>query len=325
MMEENNVAQSPEAIAAAAKKKEGFWYNIVHNGPFLLFALPGAIWMIFFFYIPVFANVVAFKEFQFSPDGFLASLAQSKWVGFQNFKFLFTSDAAWLITKNTLLYNLGFITLNLIISVFFAVVMSELRHKRLVKVYQTSMLLPYFLSWVIIGYFVMAFLNPDKGLLNTMLHTNINWYAEPKYWPFILLFIGTWKGIGYNSILYFATVMGIDPTYYEAATVDGANKWQQIKNITIPQLVPLMTLMSILAVGNIFRADFGLFYTVPQNSGALYNVTSVLDTYIYNGLTSTGDIGMSSAASLYQSVVGCILLLITNAIVRRLDSDSALF
>ncbi|GEO57601.1 ABC transporter permease [Companilactobacillus bobalius] len=324
-MEENNVAQSPEAIAAAAKKKEGFWYNIVHNGPFLLFALPGAIWMIFFFYIPVFANVVAFKEFQFSPDGFLASLAQSKWVGFQNFKFLFTSDAAWLITKNTLLYNLGFITLNLIISVFFAVVMSELRHKRLVKVYQTSMLLPYFLSWVIIGYFVMAFLNPDKGLLNTMLHTNINWYAEPKYWPFILLFIGTWKGIGYNSILYFATVMGIDPTYYEAATVDGANKWQQIKNITIPQLVPLMTLMSILAVGNIFRADFGLFYTVPQNSGALYNVTSVLDTYIYNGLTSTGDIGMSSAASLYQSVVGCILLLITNAIVRRLDSDSALF
>lgn len=324
-MEENNVAQSPEAIAAAAKKKEGFWYNIVHNGPFLLFALPGAIWMIFFFYIPVFANVVAFKEFQFSPDGFLASLAQSKWVGFQNFKFLFTSDAAWLITKNTLLYNLGFITLNLIISVFFAIVMSELRHKRLVKVYQTSMLLPYFLSWVIIGYFVMAFLNPDKGLLNTMLHTNINWYAEPKYWPFILLFIGTWKGIGYNSILYFATVMGIDPTYYEAATVDGANKWQQIKNITIPQLVPLMTLMSILAVGNIFRADFGLFYTVPQNSGALYNVTSVLDTYIYNGLTSTGDIGMSSAASLYQSVVGCILLLITNAIVRRLDSDSALF
>lgn len=324
-MEENNVAQSPEAIAAAAKKKEGLWYNIVHNGPFLLFALPGAIWMIFFFYIPVFANLVAFKEFQFSPDGFLASLAQSKWVGFQNFKFLFTSDAAWLITKNTLLYNLGFITLNLIISVFFAIVMSELRHKRLVKVYQTSMLLPYFLSWVIIGYFVMAFLNPDKGLLNTMLHTNINWYAEPKYWPFILLFIGTWKGIGYNSILYFATVMGIDPTYYEAATVDGANKWQQIKNITIPQLVPLMTLMSILAVGNIFRADFGLFYTVPQNSGALYNVTSVLDTYIYNGLTSTGDIGMSSAASLYQSVVGCILLLITNAIVRRLDSDSALF
>ncbi|CAJ1182958.1 putative multiple-sugar transport system permease YteP [Companilactobacillus paralimentarius] len=324
-MEENNVAQSPEAIAAAAKKKEGLWYNIVHNGPFLLFALPGAIWMIFFFYIPVFVNLVAFKEFQFSPDGFLASLAQSKWVGFQNFKFLFTSDAAWLITKNTLLYNLGFITLNLIISVFFAIVMSELRHKRLVKVYQTSMLLPYFLSWVIIGYFVMAFLNPDKGLLNTMLHTNINWYAEPKYWPFILLFIGTWKGIGYNSILYFATVMGIDPTYYEAATVDGANKWQQIKNITIPQLVPLMTLMSILAVGNIFRADFGLFYTVPQNSGALYNVTSVLDTYIYNGLTSTGDIGMSSAASLYQSVVGCILLLITNAIVRRLDSDSALF
>lgn len=323
---ENDVnPEGPKPTAQPKRKKEGFFYNVFHNGPFLLFALPGAIWMIFFFYIPVFANVVAFKEFHFSPDGFLASLMQSKWVGFENFKFLFTSDAAWLITKNTILYNLGFISLNLVISVFFAIVMSELRHKRLVKVYQTSMLLPYFLSWVIIGYFVMAFLNPDKGLLNMMMHTDINWYAEPKYWPFILLFIGTWKGIGYNSILYFATVMGIDPTYYEAATVDGANKWQQIKNITIPQLVPLMTLMTILAVGNIFRADFGLFYQVPQNSGALYNVTSVLDTYIFNGLTSTGDIGMSSAASLYQSVVGCVLLVSTNALVRKLDGDSALF
>ncbi|WP_125565768.1 ABC transporter permease [Companilactobacillus insicii] len=307
------------------KKRSKFRQKFSNNGPFIIFALPGAIWMVFFFYIPVFANVVAFKDFKFSPDGFLASLAQSKWVGFQNFKFLFSSNAAWLITKNTLLYNLGFITLNLIIAVFFAIVMSELRHKKLVKTYQTSMLLPYFLSWVIIAYFVMAFLNPEKGLLNSMLHTDINWYAEPKYWPFFLLMLGTWKGIGYNSILYFATVMGIDPTYYEAAMVDGAGKWQQIKNITIPQLLPLMTLMTILAVGNIFRADFGLFYTVPQNSGALYNVTSVLDTYIYNGLTATGDIGMSSAASLYQSVVGCILLVSTNMLVRRVDSDSALF
>lgn len=318
--------QTTSKIHPKAKtNKKGFWYHFKLNLPFILFALPAAIWMIFFFYIPVFANVVAFKDFQFSPDGFLASLTQSKWVGFENFKFLFSSNNAWLITKNTLLYNLGFISLNLIISVFFAIVMSELRHKRLVKVYQTTMLLPYFLSWVIIGYFVMAFLNPDKGLLNIILHTDKNWYAEPKYWPFILLFLGTWKGIGYNSILYFATVMGIDPTLYEASMVDGANKWQQIKNVTLPQLLPLMTLMTILSVGNIFRADFGLFYTVPQNSGALYNVTSVLDTYIYNGLAATGDIGMSSAASLYQSVVGCILLVSTNAIVRRLDGDSALF
>lgn len=303
--------------------------RIKSNGPLLLFAIPGAIWMIFFFYIPIMANVVAFKNFHFSPEGFIASLQSSPWVGFKNFEFLFSSNAAWIITRNTVLYNLGFIVLNLIISVFFAVVMSQLRNKKLIKVYQTSMLLPYFLSWVVISYFVYAFISPNQGLINSLITGSggeaISWYNAPKCWPFILLFIGTWKSIGYNSILYFASAMGVDPTLYEAAEIDGANKWQQIKHVTIPALIPLMTLMTILAIGNIFRADFGLFYQVPQNSGSLYNVTSVLDTYIYNGLTSTGDIGMSSAAALYQSLVGFVLLMISNAIVRKVDSDSALF
>lgn len=314
------------------KKKKGaklLFDNLWRYKALVIMAIPGMVWMIFFFYIPIFANVVAFKDFQISPDGFLASLQASPWVGFDNFKFLFSSNNAFLITKNTVLYNLGFITLNLIISVFFAVVMSELRNKRLVKIYQTMSLLPYFLSWVVISYFVYAFLSPDKGIFNQMIvnggGTPINWYSEPKFWPLILLFIGTWKGIGYNSIIYFATVMGIDPTYYEAAMIDGASKWQQIKNITIPQLVPLISILTILAVGNIFRADFGLFYNVPRNSGALYEVTAVLDTYIYNGLTSTGDIGMTAAAGLYQSVVGFVLLMITNAIARRFDDESALF
>ncbi|PCS01027.1 ABC transporter permease [Lactococcus fujiensis] len=292
-------------------------------------ALPGAIWMIFFFYIPVLANVVAFKQFRLDPNGFLASLVNSPWVGFDNFKFLFQSGAAFTITRNTVLYNVGFIVLNLIIAVTFAIIMSELRNKRLVKLYQTMSLLPYFLSWVVISYFVYAFLSQDKGIINHWITghggTAIQWYSEPKYWPFIILFIGVWKGIGYNSIIYFATVMGIDPTYYEAAMVDGATKWQQIKNITIPQMAPLMTILTILAVGNIFRADFGLFYNVPQNSGALYNVTQVLDTYIYNGLASSGDLGMSTAAGLYQSIVGFILLMITNFIARRVDEQSALF
>ncbi|VDG23838.1 ABC transporter permease [Lactiplantibacillus mudanjiangensis] len=326
-------AMRPETPEDKARRKqerrENFWYSVRDNTPLVLFVIPGVIWMLFFFYIPVFANVVAFKDFQFNPNGFIASLQSSPWVGFNNFKFLFSSNAAWLITRNTVLYNLGFISLNLIISVFFAIVMSQLRNKRLTKVYQTSMLLPYFLSWVIISYFVYAFLSPSQGLLNSLLTGNggkaISWYNAPKYWPFILLLVGTWKGIGYNSILYFASAMGIDPTLFEAAEIDGANKWQQIKNVTIPALVPLMTLMTILAIGNIFRADFGLFYQVPQNSGSLYNVTSVLDTYIYNGLTSTGDIGMSSAAALYQSLVGFVLLMISNFIVRRIDSDSALF
>lgn len=306
-----------------------FFSNLWRYKALVIMAIPGMIWMIFFFYIPVFANVVAFKDFHISPDGFLTSLRESAWVGFDNFKFLFSSNEAYLITKNTVLYNLAFISLNLIISVFFAIVMSELRNKRLVKVYQTMSLLPYFLSWVIIGYFVYAFLSPDKGIFNQLIQSNggtpINWYSEPKFWPFILIFIGTWKGIGYNSIIYFASVMGIDPTYYEAAMVDGASKWQQIKNVTIPQLMPLMTILTILAVGNIFRADFGLFYNVPRNSGALHDVTAVLDTYIYNGLTSTGDIGMTAAAGLYQSTVGFVLLMITNGIARRFDNDSALF
>ncbi|WP_088810995.1 MULTISPECIES: sugar ABC transporter permease [Listeria] len=303
--------------------------EFMKNKAFLAMCLPGFAWLIVFFYIPVFGNVVAFKDFQYAAGGFIDSLKASPWVGFDNFKFLFSSDNAYLITRNTVLYNLAFIVLGLIVAVMIAIIMSELRSKKLVKVYQTSMLLPYFLSWVVISYFVYAFLSPDKGLLNSIIVANggeaISWYTEPKYWPYILVFMGIWKGVGYNSIIYFATIMGIDPTYYEAAQMDGASKWQQVKNVTLPQLVPLITILSILAVGNIFRADFGLFYQVPRNSGALYEVTSVLDTYIYNGLTSTGDIGMAAAAGLYQSLVGFILVVGTNLIVRKYDPESALF
>lgn len=311
------------------KKKNTFWKDFMKNKAFLMMALPGTIWLIIFFYIPVFGNVVAFKDFRYSDGGFFKSLSQSPWVGFDNFKFLFSSSNAYLITRNTVLYNVGFILINLFFAIFFAVILSEIRSKKLIKVYQTTMLLPYFISWVIISYFVYAFLSPEKGLLNALITGNggeaINWYNDPRFWPFILLFLGVWKGIGYNSIIYFASIMGIDPTFYEAAMVDGATKWQQIKNVTLPQLVPLITILSILSVGNIFKADFGLFYQIPRNSGSLYEVTSVLDTYIYNGLTSSGDIGMASAAGLYQSVVGCLLVVGTNLIVRRFDEESALF
>lgn len=303
--------------------------TLKQNLPLLLMALPGAAWLIIFFYIPVFGNVVAFKDFHLSPNGFLDSLRTSPWVGWNNFKFLFSSSDAFIITRNTVLYNVTFIILNLLLAVTIAVILSELRSKRMIKIYQTSMLLPYFLSWIIISYFLYAFLSPEQGLFNAIITKGggeaIDWYTTSKYWPYILIFMGVWKGIGYNSIIYFASIMGIDPTYYEAAEVDGANKWQQIRHVTIPQLVPLITILTILAVGNIFKADFGLFFQLPKNSGALYNVTAVLDTYVYNGLTSTGDLGMAAAAGLYQSVVGCILLVGTNLIVRRFDKGSALF
>ncbi|CQR25664.1 sugar transport system permease [Streptococcus varani] len=311
------------------KKKNSFWRNLVKYRALLLMVLPGFVWFIFFFYIPVLANVVAFKDFHYSAGGFLESLKESAWVGLDNFKYLFASKDAWLITRNTIAYNLIFLLFNVFFAIAFAIIMSELRNKKTVKVYHTMSLLPYFLSWVVIEYFLSAFLNTDKGVINQLLIGNgaepIKWYSNPTWWPLILLFMSIWKGLGYNSIIYYASVKGISDTYYEAAMVDGASKWQQIKNITIPQLLPMMSILLIINIGNIFKSDFGLFYVLPKNSGSLYEVTSVLDTYVYNSLTATGDIGMASAASLYQSVVGTCILLLTNAIVRRMDPDAALF
>lgn len=306
-----------------------FVKTLRENLIFFLMVLPGAAWLILFFYIPVLGNVVAFKDYHITGEGFIDSVMKSKWVGFDNFKFLFSSKDAYIITRNTVLYNLAFIFLGLIISVGIAIIFSEMRSKRLVKVFQTSMLFPYFLSWVIISFFTDAFLNVDKGLINHILTSlgmkGINFYTEVAIWPALLLFLGIWKGFGYSSVMYYATIMGIDPTFYEAATVDGASKWQRIRHITIPQLASLITVLTILAIGNIFRADFGLFYQIPHNSGALYSVTNVIDVYVYNGLAKSGDIAMAAAAGLYQSVVGLILVLLSNIVARRIDKNAALF
>lgn len=315
------------AKKAKSSKKRRKWKQ---NIPLLIMTLPGLIWLIFFYYIPVLGNVVAFKQFRFSKGGFVQSILDSKWVGFANFNYLFSSSKAYLITRNTVLYNLAFIIIGLIFAVMFAIILSQLRSKLLVKTIQTSMLLPYFLSWVIISIFVLTFLSTDRGLLNQMLgdmgmKADTNWYTTPDMWPPFLVFMGIWKGIGYSSIIYFATIVGIDRTYYEAAQMDGASKWDQIRHVVIPHLVPMMIILVILGIGNIFRADFGLFYQVPLQSGPLKNVTSVLDTYIYDGLKNAGNLGMTTAAGLYQSFVGFILLLSANLIVRKIDSDSALF
>lgn len=314
--------------------KGGVWMKKIgrtlkENWMFLLMVFPGMIWLVLFFYIPVFGNVVAFKNYHLTGNGFIHSLANSPWVGLDNFRFLFSSRDAYVITRNTVLYNVGFIVIGLIAAVAMAIILSELRSRRLVRVYQTTMLFPYFLSWIIISFFVYAFLSPDKGILNHILagfgKEGKNWYVVASFWPAFLLFLGIWKGLGNSSIIYYATIMGIDPSYYEAATMDGASKWQRIRHVTIPQLAPLMIILTILAVGNIFRADFGLFYLIPKNSGQIFNVTNVLDTYVYTALARTGDISMAAAAGLYQSIVGFILVLTTNLIVRRIDKDAALF
>ncbi|MCG8569317.1 MAG: ABC transporter permease subunit [Spirochaetes bacterium] len=290
--------------------------------------LPGFIWFVLFSYIPMFGMVLAFKKFRFFKGGFITSVLKSEWVGFDNFKFLFTSQDAWLITRNTIFYNLVFIILGLIFSVSIAIALNEMLNKKTAKVFQTLMLLPHFLSWVVVSYFVFSFLSTDKGLLNLFLSSfgieRISWYMEPKYWPYILTFMNIWKSTGLSTVIYLAAIVGLDKTCYEAAMIEGASKWQQIKYITIPHIKPMMIILTILAIGRIFRADFGLFYQVPLNSGPLYSVTNVIDTYVYRGLMYSGDIGMTTAVGLYQSVIGLILILTSNYIIKRIDSENTL-
>lgn len=309
-------------------KKKSFFKDLYMNKEFLLLTLPGAIWFIIFAYIPMFGIVIAFKNWQIHGN-FFQNLIHSPNVGLKNFEFLFSSNDAWLITRNTILYNAVFIVLGIILPVTLAIFLKEMHSKRLSKYFQTSMFLPYFLSWVVVSYCLYAFLSPDKGYVNgiraDMGLENVSWYTEPKYWPFIIIFMSQWKGVGYGTVVYLASICGIDKSYYEAALVDGASKWQQIKGITLPLLKPVLIIMFINAIGGMFRSDLGLFYQLPKNSGALYSVTNVIDTYVYRGLANLGNIGMSSAAGLYQSVVGLVLIVGTNAIVRKIDPENAFF
>jgi len=309
-------------------QKEKFLTRLRLNKELLILSIPGGIWFLLFAYLPLFGVVIAFKKFRIS-GSFFTSLIKSEFVGFDNFKFLFSSGDAWIIVRNTVLYNLSFIILGIVLPVIAALLLNELRNKGMAKIYQSSLFLPYFLSWVVVSYCLFAFLNPEKGYFNTILQNfglnEVSWYSEKKYWPFIIIFMSQWKGIGYNTVVYLASICGIDRTYYEAAVLDGASKWQQVKYITMPMLKPVITILLIMSVGGIFKADFGLFYHLPKDSGPLYPVTNVLDTYIYRALKTNGEIGMSSAAALFQSTVGFIMIMIANKIVSKIDSDNALF
>lgn len=317
-----------EKLAVKDIHKKSKLKKFKENRELLFLTLPGAIWFLVFAYLPMFGVIIAFKDWKVE-GGFIESLIKSKWVGLDNFKFLFQSSDAWLITRNTIAYNLVFIVLGIVIPVSLAILLKEILNKRLSKFYQTSMFLPYFLSWVVVSYCLYAFLSPTQGYVNGILNSmgvdGISWYTESKYWPYIIILMSQWKGIGYGTVVYLASICGIDKTYYEAAMIDGASKWQQIKNITIPLLKPVLIIMFITSIGGMFRSDFGLFYQLPKNSGALYPVTNVIDTYVYRGLMNLGNIGMSSAAGLYQSFVGLVLILITNGIVRKVDNENAFF
>ncbi|KOP65476.1 sugar ABC transporter permease [Bacillus sp. FJAT-18019] len=291
-----------------------------------LLALPTTIWYILFCFLPMFGIIIAFKNFKIS-GGFLSNVVNSPWSGFKNFEFLFKSNDAWIIIRNTLGYNIVFIILHIVIPVALALMIGMLHNRRAGKVYQTMMFLPYFLSWVVVSAVGWAFLSFDKGIVNQMLvnmgSEPINWYMEPKYWPYFLIFMNVWKGLGYGMVVYLATITGIDKTYYEAAVIDGASIWQQTRFITLPLMKLVIVMMFILAVGRIFYTDFGLFFQVPRDANSLFNVTTTIDVLVYKQL-KTATVGMASAAAFVQSVLGCITILTANWIVRRLDPDSAM-
>lgn len=290
------------------------------NSEISLLALPGIIVLFVFCYIPMLGLGLAFVDYQ-PRKGILGS----PFVWFKNFEFFFVSETAFRVTRNTILLNLMFITISLIVSVAFAIMLFELS-KRSVKIFQTAMFVPYFISWVVFSYVVYGFLS-EKGVVNNMLalfgKMAVDWYAEPSYWILFLLLMNLWKVIGYLSIIYYTGLLGIDESYYEASTIDGATKFQQIRYISIPLLMPLITLLTLTAISNIIRADFGMFYFVTKDSAQLYPVTDVIDTYVYRARLT--DVGMGTAAGLYQSIVGFVLVLVSNFVVRKTNEENAIF
>lgn len=298
--------------------------QIKKSFPYYIMLLPGFLYLLINNYIPMAGIMIAFKNVDFKKG-----ILRSDFIGLKNFEYLFKTPDAFRITRNTILYNVAFIIVNLVVAVLFAIILSEIRSKMAVKLYQTVILLPFTISIVIVSYLAYAFLSGETGLLNGILTglglEKISWYSEPKYWPFILVIVNCWKGVGYGTVIYLASILGINGEFYEAAAVDGISKLQEIRYITIPMIRPTIITMLLLNIGRIFYSDFGLFYQVPMNSGALLDTTNTIDTYVYRGLITLGDIGMSSAAGVYQAIVGFILVLGANWLTRKVSEENALF
>lgn len=311
-------------ITAVKRQKPALLKELAKNKVLYLMLLPGLLVLLVNNYLPMFGIVIAFKDYNYA-KGFW----KSDWVGFNNFEYLFNSKAAFLITRNTILYNVAFIVIAATVAVVLAIIFNELLNRRMSKFYQSVMFLPYFFSWVVISYLVFALLSSDMGFVNKMLIKNgmqpVEWYVDPRFWPLVIILVNTWKWTGYDSIIYLAAIIGFDKSLYEAAAVDGASRFQQITKVMVPMLMPVITILTLIKVGRIFFTDFGLFFNIPRNSGPLYDVTNVIETYVFRALRQTGDIGMASAAGFYQAVVGFIVVLTANYIVRKIDKDSSLF
>jgi putative aldouronate transport system permease protein len=323
------VAQSPPPELVARRRLKTVSRRQVRMRSTLtlfLMGLPALLLLLVFSYVPMVGVVMAFKDYRPARGVF-----GSAWVGLQNFRFLFSSGDAWHITFNTVFMNALIIAANLVVSLALALLLNEVRDRspRLAKVYQSAVFLPFVFSWVVVSYFVLAFLDADHGLVNHVLAgvgmRPVDWYSRSGFWPLILTIVAVWKGVGFWVIAYLAAIIAINPEYYEAASMDGAGRWQQMRRITLPMLVPLIVINLLLSVSHIFHADFGLFFQVTRNSTLLYPTTDVIDTYVYRSLTSLGDVGMSAAAGLYQAFVGFVLVVLANWLVRRRDPQKALF
>jgi putative aldouronate transport system permease protein len=310
---ENGINQDlvNDVYAVNDKSKSAKFINeIKKNKVLLIMLLPAFLYFFIFCYIPMGGTVLAFKNYNFR-DGIFGS----PFVGLDNFKYFFISGQAFEVTRNTILYNIGFIIVNTTLQMGMAILISEVSKKYFKKITQTAMFLPYFISWVVVGVIAYNLLNVEK----------INFYTTTYAWPIILIFASAWKNVGYGTVLYLAAIMGIDSEIYEAAKIDGANIFQRIFKVTIPCLVPTMIILTLLAVGNIFRGDFQMFYQLVGNNGPLFKITDVIDTFTFRALVQSGEVGMSAATGLYQSVFCFVTILLTNYLVKRYDSDNSLF
>lgn len=295
-----------------------------------LMTLPAIIWFGLFCYLPLFGIFFAFKDFTPMPGRSLLYnlFVKSPWVGLRNFSYLFRNPQSLNILGNTLFYNAIFLVAGIVIPVFLAVILSEIHQKNFSGLVQMVLVLPYFLSWVIVGYCVYGFLATDQGQINSLLQVfgeeAVRWYQSPQYWRVILILVGIWKSCGYSLVIYLCSITAIDRTLYESASLDGATFWQKAWHITLPMLRPTIATIFILSIGSILNSDFGLFYQVPMDSGALQEVTQTLDVYVYKALMQQANFSFSSAAAFLQSAVGCVLLIVSNLAIRKVDKDSAL-
>lgn len=314
------------AIKANAEKRS-FAENVKKRSALYIMLIPGILYLILFNYLPMFGMILSFKKINFR-DGILGS----SWCGLDNFRYALSSPSLITALKNTVLYNIVFLFIGLVLSILLAIMLDLLWGKLSKKVYQTIMIMPHFLSWVIVSYLVFGFLSMESGVVNNTILSifgmdKINWYMESKYWPVILIIVYFWKEWGYSSILYTSALAGVDVQLYEAADIDGASVPQKLWYITLPAIKPIISMMLILKVGSILTTDMGLFYQVPLNTPQLYNTTNVISTYTYNLMTGAGanTLGMASATSMLNSLVGFVLIVVSNKIVKKLDSDSGIF